>query len=97
MIKRQELKDLEAPLFHDNQVLTSFKRTMPMSHSFAEDGKSFLQNISEMDSHRLDHVKNELMKQKQEHKDQLQTRQMIDNTIKQIERVEDERHKHSIQ
>ena len=66
---------------------------MPMTRTFAEEGKSFLQSISEMDSHRLDRLKGELGRHARDNLDNVQTKHMIQDKIRQIEQVEDERHK----
>ena len=48
-------------------MLSTMKQTVQMPHTYAEEGPSFIQDIDQMDSHRLDRLKQELRQQASEH------------------------------
>lgn len=44
-------------------MLSTFKQSLNMPHSYAEEGPSFLEGLHTLDSQRLDKIKRELLKQ----------------------------------
>ena len=51
----------------DNMMLSTMKQTMQMPHTYAEEGPSFIQDIHQMDNHRLNRLKQDLHQQANEH------------------------------
>lgn len=91
-------------LAEDNKMLSTFKKNASFVNSHAEQGGSnFIQQIHEVDAKRLDKLKNDLTQQYYDNKDftsvicyPIKNKKMIEERIKEIERVESDRHTNRI-
>ncbi len=65
----KEIKEMNTALKEDNKMLSTFKKNASFTANYAEDGQNFIQQIHELDSKRLDRLKNDLTQQFYDNKD----------------------------